>query len=268
MLTLALLSASLQASPVTYTCKATSVAGVLAALSEQTKQTIRASGPIANEIIIVSVKDQPLKATLEKIAETTAGKWTTEDGVQVLQSDSGAQNVRLQAEIAARAAIVKKEFARIGATVSNKPIDYARNIQELSTVYRQLEQLQDNADEKLYQRLQVLTDQLPGGTLLSRTLVSFDPAVIAALPLGQRIVFAMTPSRMQRALPANAQTAARQFAKDHAQLMLAWNALPKEEREQSNGFYLGSMSAGTPSEVLVSATRYQDDMIGFELAVI
>lgn len=268
MLIAVFISAVIQTGPITLTCKATSVAGVLALLSEQSKQPMRAAIPIANDIIIVAVKDQPIKTVMEKIAETTAGKWVTENGVSVLQSDPGALSVRQQAEIAARSVIVKKEQARIAATISNKFVDYARNIQELSSVYRQIEQLQDAADEKLYQRLQSLTEQLPGGTLLNRALVSFEPSVLAALPLGSRVVFAMTPTRMQRALPANAQAAARQFAKDHAQLSSAWKALSKEEREQASSIYMGSNPGGTPSEVLVAATRYQGDMIGLELVVL
>ncbi|MEQ1821798.1 MAG: hypothetical protein ABL949_04775 [Fimbriimonadaceae bacterium] len=268
MLLSLLCATTLQSTPITYTCKATSLAAVVSALSAQSSQPMRVSGPIGNLVLIASFKDQPLKSVMEKIAQVAAGRWVTENGVSVLSADSSALNVRSQAEIARRSLVVKREQGRLAAGINSKPVDFGRNIQELMSVYRQLEQLQEAADEKLYQRLEALTQQLPSGTLINRIVTSFDPNVLAGLPLNQRVVFAMTPTKMQRSLPSSAQAAARDFARNQAQVNQAWNQLPKEDREQAAAIYMSGNSEGTPTEVLVTATRYQDDNIGVDLTVL
>ena len=173
----ALLSASPRADTITLTQKAAPIDVVIDEIVKQSGQAIKVSPAMKGEIVLVHVKDRPVKDLLNDLAKATTGMWTQEGGALTLIPDTAQRRRQALTVDQNRLAAVRKGIA---------------NFNEM------LKSIEENEKER--------AERFPGyestGAKVVAMLGRGLPAEpIAALKSGERVVFSSTPNGTQRPLP-------------------------------------------------------------------
>lgn len=165
---------------VTFSSKAGSVVKVVDALAKQTGAKIAASPSIANEIVLVSVKDVPLDSLLAKLADVVSGKWELAgDGIRYLKYSDDVFRRRSREAQDRRAAALKKDIADSLKAAAESEKEAAQGLEGMEM------------PEMPWSR----SDQW-----VLKVLSRIDPQKIVGVG-DARIVFASSPTRTQLPLP-------------------------------------------------------------------
>lgn len=269
MLALSLILA--QASPVvTFKSPAAPLGKVIAAISAQTKVPMSARGPIADEIVVVSVKDASMEEVRKYLAFACTGQWQQDGAAFVLVRDEPKAKIQEQEELARIAERFAKRIQENAAPVLSSPSMTAasaeKHLQQLAKINDQVKQNQGGAYDAVTLE--------PGGTpqerLMARVLLSLDPKEIASLPADSRSVYSTSPTRMQRQLPNGAMQSMGQFVTEYG----IWQAVAERYRptDPENQFvdfgFFGPMKS-RPAKAVLIATKWGDGLaVSFELKIV
>lgn len=273
-----LLSASLlltaglaAAADITYETRATTLDKALEALSQQNNVAIKAVGPIARQVVVVSVNKQPLDVFLKHLAKALSATTNLTNGVYEISESANLLRAEEDAERAEMAKGFAKSLAEQSKTLDGpalSELELHKRLTDLKRVMEQLQQNTDSLDNDVYEKAQALQESIPTAQLVRRLLLTIPPADLAALPTDQRVVFANNPTRMQRPLNGAAQRVLTQFGQDYERLSLAVGRFPKEQQEEFMGMLGGYMTRGVPAKVLLACTRYAGDNLSVEAQIL
>lgn len=172
----ALLSASPRADTITLTQKAAPIDVVVEEIAKQSGQAIKVSPAMKGEIVLVHVKDRPVKQLLDELAKATTGMWTQESDALTLIPDTAQRR-------------------RQAIAVDQKRLEEVRK--GIANFTPMLKAIEDNEKEEPN-----MFGRDSTGTIVVAMLGRYLPSEpIAALKSGERIVFSSAPNGTQRLLP-------------------------------------------------------------------
>ncbi len=176
--------------PITFEIRASRLSVLVPQLAAKTGLALEISPLVANEVLVVSAKEVPLKTLLDKIATTASAEWRQEGDVLKLHPAAAARNREANEEVARRLAEVKKSIAdRVKALQPSKPAQGGDDEMEMG----------DGPSDKSI-------------TLLLRGI---DPAPIAQLNGSDRVVYSTAPNAMQRRMGADAGAIIQAMVSEH-----------------------------------------------------
>ncbi len=106
---------------VTVTYRAMAADNLISALAEKTKLPLTASLKMHNDIVLVRVKDQPVKTVLEELARAVDGEWTKSPGKYELDRSRARELKQERDVLAAKVAFLRSTFEDERKAVSAKP---------------------------------------------------------------------------------------------------------------------------------------------------
>lgn len=216
-----------QGRPITLTMPASRVAVVLEEVGKQAGVPLSVSNKIADEAVILSVKNVSLDDLLQRIADAMNAEWTKK-GEGLILTRSSAQELRARRahlqfaseRIAAINAHTRERDAKetfdqaAAAKLAEREDDLLRSIKEgKGAVPRVYDPRKD-----------------PSGFLIDALFSALGPERLAAVPENGRTVFATSPNPMQQMFPPTAGEAVRTYLK---QLKMISDAR-KESPDPSN----------------------------------
>jgi hypothetical protein len=189
---------------------ATRVPAILDALSKETGIPLKASPYFENEVLVVSVKERPIREVLGKLADAVSGQWRFEGGAYLLARDlkktqeeereSNARRVEQVKELQAGAReMLAKDFSP--QTLE----DAARQREDLET------KMQGRIDYEVWRKYEQLANLGPFQRAAMRLLVGIDPKILAGIGPRDRVVFSTSPTSMQRPIGGHATAAIEQL---------------------------------------------------------
>lgn len=257
---------------VSVTEKATSVRALLAKLESTTKVPLVVNPQLAEERLIISVKDRPLKETLDRIAEAVHGSWVPERGGFRLVRTQATQNQLAAEALKLRTAVVRKSIQDQLATAEKNPIRtqaQAKARAEQMAKFRQdlMDQLSKQQGPAFVMNSRLEEPQTPATANLVKLLAAIGPEAIARLSAGQRAVYALTPTRSQLPLPSAAASAvAREFDASQSLYLEALQGLPQDNTPGRAMIFDNTnpetMKTGPTVEILVQIQAYSQGSIG------
>ncbi len=193
---------------------------VFAELSKVAGVPLVASGPIANDVILVNVTDVTANDTMAKIATALNGEWRKEGSGWVLYRGTNLEAAEARIETAARVAEFRTNLKRI--------IDEHSKLGEFnSTTAKKLVDTQQKLDDEVSRQLSGgggsfrisgdfdgVSRQTPAARAIVTLLSRMTDAQIASLTSESRVVFGLNPTRMQLPLPNGANQVLRKFIQD------------------------------------------------------
>lgn len=245
---------------------------VLAEISEKTGENLKCGMTLANEVVIMEVKDAPLSDLMPQLAEAVCGKWTKSQDEWILSLDASRYRQEERAEIAARKPLFEKALKPYIETL-DEPFDG----KDADALIARMKANQPGADGG-FSRAQIESliesgARSPGGRAIGRVLRSVDLSRLAAMQLGDRIVFSTHPTAAQIPLGASARNLIPDLVKEQAIWSSARAGFP------SKGARVGLLSIGdvydqnpiveTPSKAILvveQAPGYGSTSADFQLA--
>ena len=165
---------------VTYQHVATNVGTVLSDLSKITGKSFVAGKSLANDIVILAVKDMSVQLLMDKLAEITAGTWEESAGEFTLVRSSSRARAQEQTEFKARQKKVVDAIAALQPGAKKK--DGGSGQMALSMTFGGF-------------------GGAPTTKAINRLLALADATSIAAIDVDGRLVFSTSPTAMQKSLP-------------------------------------------------------------------
>lgn len=187
---------------VTFTTRAARLEQILPGLAKAANVPLEATAVMQGEVLVISVKDVPLKDLLDKIAAVTSAEWKPIEGggFRLVQSNSLRGTEERQA-LAARVAALQKSVK-----------DHLKKPEAPAPAGK---------DGKNTVSVSVSTGSAtassmgPDNDAIYRIISRTDLAGIAALGSGERIVYSTQPTRMQRAFTGNVTDEINALVKQH-----------------------------------------------------
>lgn len=173
---------------VTYKTVAVPVQRAVAEIAAISGTRLEVADAASRNILVISVKDVPLSELLDRIATAISGEWTTDaEGIRRLNYSTAQIRKEEAAEHEARAKKIANALAELRKKLDEKP------------------KPQDpNAKLNEMERAQMFFGQMATMTPTNRAIIliasRLDPGLLASMKKGDRVVFATTPTPMQRPL--------------------------------------------------------------------
>lgn len=237
---------------VTFSSPAKRLEVLAAELTQQTGVPIRVDREVANEVVVVQVRDVALSELLLRIASVTAS--------EAARDAQGNPQLRLSREVARRQQ--REELVRriVDIRASQRQWEEELAQKAVSQVTREFTPGQDLMRPA---GRQYWADAFsPLGRAMMRLTLLVRPEVLAGLQDGDRVVFSTHPNRMQQALDPRAASVIADFVREH-QAELRREAeverSPEEQREIEMAHRLGVRREPNPmtepvAEALLIAT--------------
>lgn len=193
---------------------------VVADLSTLTKLNIQVAPTMANEIVILGVKDMSLRMLLKRLGEVTTGRWEESPERMVLVRDTAGMRTQEDLEYRKRLTAVQNDIKKLVACLApKKPTEKPKKTPE-----------QEEWDpEMVNEMMGMINSDAPAGRALIKLIQGIGAAPFASLASGDRMVFATTPTRMQRSMPSGAPAIFDQLIRDHNAYV---KSMPKGDPEQ------------------------------------
>lgn len=247
-LSLAILLASPQAEPsVTFSAPAMTARNLFPALSKAAGVLIRTGVYTNDEVLLIDVKDVPLSKLLDKIAAVTGSEWTKEPGVYTLVRSTNLARSQEAAVLDERTAALQKEIDRLMEPVTKAPKLDAATINRLAQENRVAkdrfnEQIRNGANGGGLAIMVPPSSPTPASRALARVIASIQAKALAEIPAGSRVVYATTPTTVQRAMPSDGAKAMATFLDEHNTWVA--NTGPEPERPANENFQVRIIGAG------------------------
>jgi hypothetical protein len=186
-----------------------------------------------NDILLVHVEDVPLGQVMDRIAAAAGARWEAESGgFRLVRPDQLLREQERQ-YLEARGKSFEQALARLKAQLDQMPEYTAEEARKSAEATAELMGSAMRGDRtQMTNAVRGAFTQGPAMRTLTRLLLNFDPAVLASIPPGSRVVFATNATRAQRPLPGNAAAVLAQFAREHTLLAEAQRQQPQEQLGQ------------------------------------
>jgi hypothetical protein len=190
--------------PINYDETAKLVPAVLTELTKQSNVQLTATSEAAKEVLLITVKDLPLKSLMDKVAFVTSCRWESKGAGHTLVPDTTVRAKEENEEAQART-----EWVRKAISAKLKQSDNDRN-----TVSKNSSTGEILTDQNRY-------DQFGMGTLdddraITRLLTMINPGQMAAVLQGNRVVWATNnPTDEQIPLTGDASAIITEWKANH-----------------------------------------------------
>lgn len=197
--------------PVTYSTPAVALKAAVLEIAKLTGEKLDVSPSMASEFVVIHAAGMPLQELLDRIAKVTSGEWKTVGGVRILTANSAARLAEQRAELQDRTARIRAAQQEMAKRLTPKP------------------KPKPDPKAKPGEESFVEEDWIPSGAdwALTKLTVALDPGVLAGIADEGRMVFATSPTSMQRPLSGNMQPIIAKLVADHNNMV---KALKLEER--------------------------------------
>lgn len=213
---LAVVSSS-QNQAIHFEAKGMSVQSTLESLSQATGTTLKANGPLGQQIVFVKVDGVKPEDLKRRLADVLGATWMPKDGVEYLTRTPAQENAIWTRHVELRGKLVQVSLEQARKQVAQpfSGADLARGLVALKPSDNNADRAQANLRHRTEK---ALFDQAPTARLLNRLILACDPKDLAAVGPFERRIFCLKPTRMQRGINAKAfQTALAAFAKEQAE---------------------------------------------------
>jgi hypothetical protein len=203
---------------VTYVSSGISAGKALKELSPKVGLTLLASPATENDVLVLSLKDAPVKEVLEKLAWAVGGTWKKEGEALRLartSEDNAAERTRERSHIIEgyRAALAKRK-EELAASGELNPAKAEQLAKEAAGHLKNFnpQSLQSGNIGMFFNKM---SNESPGGRAMAKLMSLVTAEDLADLPKGIRVVYSTHPTRTQRPLGGTASTIAAAFQRDH-----------------------------------------------------
>jgi len=201
------------------------VGSALEKLSAVSGVALRAEGDVAREELLVSVSDVRLEDLRVRIAEATDASWTEVDGVWTLvRTAEDAARERNRAIASRMASLAKGVGAAAGMYEPMSDADVAAFL----LTYERARTLRDEAGQRA--AWSAVRNQEPLARLGRVLPALLGTREIARVPLNERRVFSLQPTRMQTEFPRGVREAHLAFLQDARRV---YDSLPPDVQSRS-----------------------------------
>jgi len=202
---------------VTYSTVAKSAKNICEELGNITKVPLETERQTSAEVLVIDVKEVPLKTLLDKIAKVSSAQWETGQSEMKLVRPAEVARKESKDEIAYYAAAIEKSM-KAAAEKAAKATPYD---EQSTTLYSQQynalsEQLNGNPGLEVFDQLRALEQNSPVGRLADRLMSCLDAKRLAAMRQDECCVLSTAPNRLQYPFGPQASAAIQQFQKDWA----------------------------------------------------
>lgn len=183
------------------------VSRLLAQVSEQTKVPLEASIQVAPDVVFVDAKDVSLSDLMDRIALADAAEWVFENGKYRLKPAVGKRNQEAKTDADRAAMAARREIDKNlhPETQKNGP-----NAEVLNALR--------NANKMVFRLLELV-----------------NPADIGSVGVEERVVFATSPTAVQRRLSGNAMAIAQEWVAQHNKEVAGMKQDPEEALNKAFG---------------------------------
>lgn len=237
--------------------KASLTSKILKALADQTKLKFETTPQTEGEVLLVSVADVPLSELMTQIATATTAEWKTIDGGYRLTANNSARLQESNREATERAKAFQK-------TIAKRLEELAKQEAMMAKVAKSGGKLDKNDEAVMTMGMGMGGGAGAEGTI-TRLLQGINPALLANVESGDRIVFSSNPTAMQRPLASNAIGLINKFIAEHNKTVpdrqvATDQALRNPEMEKIPEFFRnrmmkGNKKIGNVSKALLSFTK-------------
>lgn len=251
---------------------------VMEKLSQVTGTQLSVSNVLADEVLLVSVKDVTVDELMQRIARAEVATWSKSGDGYILGRDPGVGNTLERAEVSARAnsitaavneAVLKQNkepwtnnTSRELATETHALIDELKNGMRNSTP----------PNPGTGARSAAVSGKTPASRAIVELIKSLDAGSLAAIPVGGRVVFSTNATPMQLRMSNQGAATIKQFVDRQRQYVDAYSAT--EPQDGSTNFFsfngLGTPNMGDarnkPFAIgLLVVTRSNNNSLDFQL---
>ncbi len=232
--------------PVTYDQPAQTVKQLLDALSRQTGVRLFAPNPIDSEIVLVIVREMPLKELMTHLAEVTDGEWFKQpDGsYRLVRSPKMVRERRAQDDEQILQEL-KRELERKEVKSMLEPLteqqarQHRDKIKELIREITSQDLVAPLWDTPYYDSLAENVEPLYAGKrLMVRLMRQFDLRRLLEIPVGERRVFSNVRGRFLLPLGVSVESLIQQFVREYSLVHQLWTH-PTDglDKEQLDNFH-------------------------------
>jgi hypothetical protein len=218
-LTLACLSAGQDTSVhVTYNTRAARASQIVKELGALAKVDLEVSAQTENEVLVISASDVPLSALMARIASVTSGEWKQEGTVYRLVGSTIVRNQEERDEFSKRVTAIRKAIqSRIKEEETFQQAVAKAEAKEKAAAKADVKGKKKTGEEATEEEDAVEETQAssPEEMAITGLIKELDPAVLAQIESGDRLVFSTEPTRTQRNLGAGATEIINEFITKH-----------------------------------------------------
>lgn len=261
---------------VTFECAGVYAGRALEELSKVAGVRIAAGATTSEEVFAISVKDVPLSELLAKIALAANAEWQHDDknGYLLIRSASLLQKQQRE-HLALKAEAIRKGQEAARKRIKDKPdYDEAAAKKLAVAVEAYLDTLRQNPNDPGSWRMQAnFLDRFPATMLGDRLAVLLDPNDLASIEEGDRAVYALSPTRMQRPLPKAAVAELKRYLENVQKLATAFAGKLDEDTARYGDsrlygpFKYKTPEEATPTQVILKVTTGIEGRYSFQLVV-
>lgn len=229
---------------------------VLHELEKQTGVVYRVSGPEPEQRVFVSVKDLPISRIREALAEVTQGRWIQADKMLTLEtvSEDWLRDSSFRAS-------VTKWHSSVKSVPPLDPNEVAKMQQEAMELTNA-----SSHDAQWSRKMDTIRRQSPDARLINRLVAHLPLQELLTMKDGERKVFSIQPTALQKALPARASSDWQSFLNEIEVFKDKAALLPKRDPNQARYWnplvdpFLSDFQSPTPKSFLVSLTRNNNSL--------
>lgn len=205
---------------VTLELPAQTVEQVVAALSAQAEKPLKVDNSLKSEILAIYCQGQSAEDVMDEIARVLFAEWIEEKGGLKLIPKPSLERAAAEEEVAGRSKIIG---SRIDATLKRQ----RENAVSDEDLVKQLSELMSNMDgargPQTATKWRSAMEALPGAQVGYNLLKSIPTLDLARMAPGERKVFSLAPTLMQRPLATSALSTARSFVEKQRKFQEAFD---------------------------------------------
>ncbi len=245
---------------------------LMAALQKETGVPFSTAPQTSNDVLLLSVKDVTVQQLMDKIAEADGAEWVKDSQGYRLSRSQGLSNKQdreyLQARVEALKASLNKVLNPSASGAGSKggqtpPPDGIFTVGDVS----------GGGMQEFKMPTQRKLNETPVGRALLSILSKMNVNELATIGEGGRVVYATSPTRVQRNLPSAALPALQNFAAEHQKYVEAQRNA-QTEVERNKVIFLGAgaqtsneLKGGVNKFLLVVQRSYDSDYLSIQLLV-
>lgn len=239
---------------VDYTTKAVSLTQAFSELSKQAGVSLFVQPDLANEIIVLRLKDVSMQDAMQKIADTVGAAWVKKpDGYELDRSPELADKLR-QVAINKRTETLKDALAKkIKSIQADQPLSQERIDKLVAQVVQQTTKKQN--DGQTWRQTAVIRDSLPDQLAVIRFLSMVDLRAIASVEDNERLVFSNKPTRMQQEVVGDFTQLANSLKEEHNAFLASYRAAKKGDEQSPYFSIVDEDMTAMPDRFVLSVSK-------------
>lgn len=246
---------------VTFESAGQAVPALVDGLAKAAHVPLSAPKAFQNDVLVVRVKDAPLREVLTRIGDLTAADWQKKDSQYVLVRSTAKLHAEEEEARAAEIALFQRAIDKEKKKLANLEPWSDKTAQAIAVTLADMQKSGSSngvMNAGAWQRLQAIDSRAPAGRAMTRVMARLDARLLADLPADYKIVFSDQPTPLQRPLPAGVA----QSLSDLATEQNLWSEVAGRilAEPQGGGYYSSAMWMKKPFEgkvgkILLTVTK-------------